>query len=105
MPENEQDLTPCFPERPSVEHLNANATIPFGVSAEHVFRSMMDFVDFLQTVDAELVRNRMARLEDILMPANFSSMVGEFITSNLPEALPGSGEEHIPQRPSRPASN
>jgi len=28
------------------------------------------------------------RLEDLLMPANFSSMVGEFITGNLPRHCP-----------------
>lgn len=49
---------------------------------------MLDFTDFLQTVDTELVRKSMARLEDMLMPANFSSMVGEFITSNLPRYCP-----------------
>jgi hypothetical protein len=49
---------------------------------------MLDFTDFLRTVDTELVRKRMVRLEDMLMPANFSSMVGEFITSNLPKHCP-----------------
>jgi hypothetical protein len=49
---------------------------------------MLDFTDFLRTVDIELVRKNMARLEDMLMPANFSSMVGEFITGNLPRHCP-----------------
>jgi hypothetical protein len=61
------------------------ASIPFGVSIEHIYRTMLDFTDFLQTVDRELVRKKMARLEDMLMPANFSSIVGEFITSDLPK--------------------
>lgn len=46
---------------------------------------MVDFTEFLRTVDSELVRKGMARLEEMLMPANFSSMVGEFICSNLPK--------------------
>jgi len=49
---------------------------------------MLDFTDFLQTVDTELGRKKMSRLEDMLMPANFSSMVGEFITSSLPKHCP-----------------
>ena len=82
------DLTVCAPERPRIEHFNSNAKIPFGVSVEHVFLAMVDFTDFLRTVDSELVRNRMSRLEEMLMPANFSSMVGEFITSDLPKHCP-----------------
>jgi len=79
------DLSSCVPERPSFENFNADAKLPFGVSVEHIFQAMVDFTDFLRTVDTELVRKGMARLEDMLMPANFSSMVGEFITSNLPK--------------------
>jgi hypothetical protein len=78
----------CVPEQPSYENFNPNARIPFGVSVEHIFHAMVEFTDFLRTVDTELVRKDMARLEDMLMPANFSSMVGEFIVSNLPKHCP-----------------
>jgi len=50
---------------------------------------MVDFTDFLRTVDSELVKTGMARLEDMLMPANFSSMVGEFVATSLPRHSPG----------------
>lgn len=79
------DLGYCVPEQPFLQDFNTNAVIPLGVSIEHIFRAMVDFTDFLRTVDTELVQKGMARLEDMLMPANFSSMVGEFITSNLPK--------------------
>lgn len=78
----------CIPERPDQDYCNPFAEIPFGVTTEHLFQAMLDFTDFLQTVDTELLRKNMARLEDMLMPANFSSMVGEFITSNLPKHCP-----------------
>lgn len=81
-------LAYCVPEQPTLENFNANARIPFGVSVEHIFQAMQDFTDFLRTVDMELARKKMTRLEDMLMPANFSSMVGEFITSNLPKHCP-----------------
>jgi hypothetical protein len=74
----------CSPEVPSFPDFNSQAVIPFGVSVEHIFRAMLDFTDFLRTVDTELVRKNRLRLEDMLMPANFSSMVGEFIAANLP---------------------
>jgi hypothetical protein len=82
------DLIPCTPEVPSFDDFNPKAIIPYGVSVEHVYHGMLDFVEFLRTVDTELVRKGMSRLEDMLMPANFSSMVGEFITSNLPRHCP-----------------
>lgn len=85
MEEEQSDLGFCVPVRPDFENFNSDARIPYGVSVEHIFNAMVDFTDFLQTVDMELARKGMARLEDMLMPANFSSMVGEFITSNLPK--------------------
>ena len=88
MQKEQPDLTFCVPEQPALENFNPNAEILFGVSVEGIFRAMVDFTDFLRTVDTELVRKQMARLEDMLMPANFSSMVGEFITANLPKHCP-----------------
>jgi hypothetical protein len=88
MPTGQTDLNPCVPEHPYFENFNADAWIPFGVPVEHIFHAMVDFTDFLQAVDTELVRKDMARLEEMLMPANFSSIVGEFITSNLPKHCP-----------------
>jgi len=88
MQEEQFDLNYCVPEEPALEDFNPNARIPFGISVENIFQAMVDFTDFLRTVDTELVRKQMARLEDMLMPANFSSMVGEFITANLPKHCP-----------------
>lgn len=46
---------------------------------------MLAFVEFLDLVDSRLVEKGMVRLEEMLMPANFSSIVGEFIASALPK--------------------
>lgn len=88
MPGSRPDLQCCAPEVPSFDHFNPHVSIPLGVSTEDVFRAMLDFTDFLRTINTELVRKGMTRLEDMLMPANFSSMVGEFIVSNLPRHCP-----------------
>jgi hypothetical protein len=88
MCDGQPDLAFCVPEQPLFENFNANAKIPYGVSVENIFHAMVDFADFLQTADTALALKKMERLEDMLMPANFSSMVDEFITSNLPKHCP-----------------
>ena len=45
---------------------------------------MTDFSNFLGLVNQQLVSREMQRLETIVMPANFSSMVGEFMAVNIP---------------------
>lgn len=79
----------CTPEPPDSRGFNRNAAIPFGLRAEHIEGAMRDFTDFLGYVDAELERHDVARLEDMLMPANFSSIVGEFISANIPRHCKG----------------
>lgn len=85
MPRNSIHMDLCIPEKPSIDNFNPKARIPCGISVDDVFHAMVDFTDFLQTANTALALKNMERLEDMLMPANFSSMVGEFITSNLPK--------------------
>lgn len=46
---------------------------------------MIDFFEFLGFINQQLHERNMERLESMLMPANFSSIVGEFIISNIPK--------------------
>lgn len=46
---------------------------------------MQDFSDFLEFVNIQLHAKQIPRLESFLMAANFSSMVGEFMTMSLPK--------------------
>jgi hypothetical protein len=46
---------------------------------------MVEFTEFLGFVDTQLGTKKMVRLEDMLMPANFSSLVGEFMTASIPK--------------------
>jgi len=50
--------------------------------------AMTDFVNFIGFINLELHAQKIERLETILMPANFSSMVGEFMTSTIPKHCP-----------------
>lgn len=84
MPQPAPSLDLCTPERPNPALFNPRAVIPFGVTTEHLCRAMTDFTDFLGSIDRELCLKGMARLEDMLMPANFSSIVGEFMGATIP---------------------
>lgn len=74
-----------LPEHPEKNGFNPRARIPFGVTAMHVYSAMRDFVEFLRIVDARLHRNGMPTLENTMMQANFSSLVGEVISVAIPK--------------------
>ena len=50
---------------------------------------MIDFIDFLGFLNLQLKTKDMPRLECFLMPANFSSMVGEFMAAAIPKYAHG----------------
>src|SRR5690606_1988828 len=52
---------------------------------EHIKNAMGDFLDFLGFINQQLNTKDMPRLESFLMPANFSSMVGEYMTTAIPK--------------------
>lgn len=59
--------------------------MPHGLKVDHVRSGMQEFIDFLGFVNNQLATKKIQRLESMLMAANFSSMVGEFMTSNMPK--------------------
>lgn len=63
--------------------------LPFGLTHHHVRSAMVDFVDFLGFINAQLLSRSMTPLERMLMPANFSSLVSEFMVSTLPKYCGG----------------
>ncbi len=79
------DLAHCVPEIPSIDWFNPNAKVPCGVTVDHIRSAMVEFTEFLGFIDTQLVTKGMARFEDMLMPANFSSIVGEFMTASIPK--------------------
>jgi hypothetical protein len=79
-----EQLLPA-PEPPEQDGFNPQASIPFGVTTEHLYESMKEFTTFVGFIDAQLRAQKMARFEDILMAANFNGMVGEFMTRTIPK--------------------
>ncbi len=76
------------PEPVALEGFDSNADLPYGLTTEHVRAAMHDFVEFLGFINQQLHTRQIERLESMLMPANFSSVVGEFMNSGIPKHCP-----------------
>lgn len=81
----DRELTACTPVPVNPDFFNPNCTLPYGLAVGHIRRAMEGFVDFLGFINGQLYTKEIPRLESFLMPANFSSMVGEFINTNIPK--------------------
>jgi len=73
-----------LPQPPEKDGFNPKAKIPFGVTTDHIHAAMRDFVKFLTVIDTQLHAEEMRSLENTVMQANFSSMIGEFISATIP---------------------
>lgn len=82
------ELLACKPARVRQGDFNPKAKIPYGCTVKHLEASMNDFIDFLGFINSQLNSRDLSRLETMLMPANFSSMVGEFMAASLPKYCP-----------------
>ena len=78
----------CNPRPVADSGFNPIAILPYGLHIEHIRSAMVGFLDFLGFVNSQLHTKGIARLESMLMPANFSSIVGEFMSSTLPKYCP-----------------
>lgn len=73
------------PVIPLLENFNAKSKLPLGLKPEHIHSGMVDFCKFLGFINSALVAQSIRRLETMLMPANFSSIVGEFMGAAIPK--------------------
>ncbi|MEW6287287.1 MAG: hypothetical protein AB1509_13775 [Chloroflexota bacterium] len=78
----------CTPRPLNQNGFNPECTLPYGLKLEHVQNAMQDFLDFLGFINQQLNTKEMPRLESFLMPANFSSMVGEYMNVTIPKYCP-----------------
>jgi len=91
----------CVPITLATNGFNDECLLPYGLTIRHVRLAMAEFLDFLGFINQQLHTKNLPRLESFLMPANFSSLVGEFMNLTIPKALFRSCAQPIPQRPSR----
>lgn len=78
------ELAACSPLLPDSGGFNPEARIPYGCTPGHVQLAMNGFVEFLGFVNQQLHSRGVSRLESMVMPANFSSIVGEFMAMSIP---------------------
>lgn len=78
----------CTPVSLTASGFNRQATLPYGCTIDHVRLAMQDFLHFIGFINKQLHTQQMPRLESLLMPASFSSIVGEFIANRLPIHCP-----------------
>ena len=91
MPEDqieELERNACEPKPVVATGFNPLVSLPHGLTVEAIEQAMEVFTDFLGFLNVQLNGRGIERLESMLMPANFSSMVGEFMISNLPKFCP-----------------
>jgi hypothetical protein len=79
------EKTACTPIALKTNGFNSTAEIPYGLTSIHIHSAMEGFLDFLGFINTQLHRKGIERLESFMMPANFSSMVGEFMASAIPK--------------------
>jgi hypothetical protein len=75
----------CIPSPLDPDGFNPKAKIPFGCTSKNIRAAMQEFIDFLGFINVQMQTRRLPRLETMLMPANFSSIVGEFMSSTIPK--------------------
>lgn len=86
---DQQEMAACTPTPVSRESFNPDVELPFACRSEDIFNAMSDFAHFLGLVNGQLQAHSMPRLESLLMPANFSSIVSEYMTVTIPKYCAG----------------
>lgn len=84
----EKELNACTAKPVDFSKFNPHTILPYGLEIEVIQKSMCDFIEFLSFLNMQLRTKEMPRLECFLMPANFSSIVGEFMNINIPKYCP-----------------
>ena len=86
--ESSLEQSACHPQPVVMESFNPVATMPYGLTTEHLCGAMNEFIDFIGFINQNLHDRGIPRLETIMMPATFSSIVGEFMVSTILKHCP-----------------
>lgn len=78
----------CTPVPVHPDGFNPACVLPHGLATEQVRLAMQEFTNFLGFINTQLNTRAIDRFEVMLMPANFSSLVGEFMKSSIPKYCP-----------------
>lgn len=84
-PATDLEALACVPTPVRSDWFNPRAVIPYGVTTANIEAAMIEFTNFLGFVNQPLHERGIDRLETMMMPAGFSSMVGEFMAAGIPK--------------------
>ena len=79
------EIAACTPYPVPANGFNPAVQLPYGLTTEVIRKGMEAYVDFLGFLNTQLLTRKIERLESMLMAANFSSIVGEFMISGIPK--------------------
>lgn len=79
----------CLPIAVERAFFNPLCQLPYDLTLDQVYAAMVDFNHFLGFLNQQLYARHIPRLESFLMPANFSSLVGEFVSMTIPTYCSG----------------
>lgn len=82
------ELIACSPKPIIESYFNSQCVLPYGLTVAHVRRAMEDFNELLGAINTRLHERQVPRLEALLMPATFSSIVSELMCSAIPRYCP-----------------
>lgn len=74
----------CTAHRIDQNGFNRNVNLPYGLTVQDIRSAMEDFIELISIINQLLNQRGMVRLESLIMQANFSSIVGEFIVTRIP---------------------
>lgn len=75
----------CTPEPLSNGQFNPSCILPYKLTLDDIQTAMSEFLSFLEYLNTQLFNRGLPRLESFFMPANFSSLVGEFMVTAIPK--------------------
>jgi len=87
-PHDPAEEAACTPAPLDPAGINPRVVMPYGCTGAHVLAAMQEFIDWLEFLNTTMATRDIQRIETMLMPANFSSMVGEFMSSTIPKHCP-----------------
>ena len=88
MPKGKIPISSAKPLALNPKGFNPRCRLPYSLKTSHVRRAMTGFLDFLGLINNSLASKGINPLELFLMPANFSSIVGEFMGATIPQYCP-----------------
>jgi len=78
------EIEACAPVPIFPNAFNPKAVLPYGLTTAQIQKGMDEFLAFLGFVNCQLGTKGIHRLESFMMAANFSSLVGEFMSAAIP---------------------